>query len=136
MPDRGMAWQLPLLTLNKTKFLLMSATLGDTTRISEHLRDQTGVGVSLVQSNQRPVPLIYSFSLEPLHETIPELLKQRRAPIYIVSFTQSGCASIAQSLTSLNLCSKEEKTAIQKEVKGTRLDSPYGSDVKRFLYAA
>ena len=133
--DRGMAWQLPLLALTQTKFLLMSATLGDTKHISDHLQDQTGVEVSLVQSTQRPVPLDFSFNLQPLHETIPELLTLRRAPIYVVSFTQSGCASIAQSLTSLNLCSKEEKTAIQREVKGTRLDSPYGADVKRFLFA-
>lgn len=133
--DRGMAWQLPLLMLNQTRFLLMSATLGDTTRISEELETQTGVEVSLVMSTQRPVPLNFSYNVEPLHETIPELLKHGRAPIYVVSFTQSGCASIAQSLTSLNLCSKEEKKAIQQAVKGTRLDSPYGADMRRFLLA-
>ena len=27
--DRGVAWQVPLLTLPQTRFLLMSATLGD-----------------------------------------------------------------------------------------------------------
>lgn len=133
--DRGMAWQLPLLALNRCKFLLMSATLGDTSHIQSQLYAQTGTEVSLVKSTQRPVPLNFSFNLEPLHETIPELLKQGRAPIYVVSFTQSGCASIAQSLTSLNLCDKEEKKAVQKAIKGTRLDSPYGADMKRFLLA-
>lgn len=133
--DRGMAWQLPLLALNECKFLLMSATLGDTTHIQEQLYKQTQVAVSLVQSTQRPVPLNFSYNLEPLHETIPELLHHNQSPIYVVSFTQSGCASIAQSLTSLNLCTKEEKKAIQQSIKGTRLDSPYGSDMKRFLLA-
>jgi superfamily II RNA helicase len=133
--DRGMAWLLPLITLNKTRFLLMSATLGDTTQISEELETRTQIPVSLVSSTQRPVPLNFSYSLEPLHETIPDLLKQNRAPIYVVSFTQSGCASIAQSLTSLNLCSKEEKRSIQQAVKGTKLDSPYGADMRRFLLA-
>ena len=33
--DRGVAWQTPLLTLPQTRFLLMSATLGDTTAIAE-----------------------------------------------------------------------------------------------------
>jgi superfamily II RNA helicase len=133
--DRGMAWLLPLITLTKTRFLLMSATLGDTSQVSQSLENRTLIPVSLVSSDERPVPLNFSFSLEPLHETIPDLLKQNRAPIYIVSFTQSGCASIAQSLTSLNLCSKEEKKSIQKAIKGTKLDSPYGADMKRFLLA-
>jgi len=134
-PDRGMAWQLPLLALNHTRFLLMSATLGDTHHIERRLEEQTGVPVRLVKSEKRPVPLEFSYSVEPLHETIPALVKERKAPIYVVSFTQSGCASIAQSLTSLNLCDKDEKAKIQAEVKGTRLDSPYGPDVKRFLLA-
>lgn len=131
--DRGMAWQLPLLSLKNTRFLLMSATLGDPETIENQLEDQTGIECSLVQSTQRPVPLSFSFNVEPLHETIPELLKQGKAPIYVVSFTQSGCASIAQSLTSLDLCSKEEKRLIQDAVRGTRLDSPYGADIRRFL---
>ena len=132
--DRGMSLATPLLALNHCKFLLMSATLGDTSHIQEQLYTQTKTEVSLVQSTQRPVPLNFSFNVEPLHETIPELIKLGRAPIYVVSFTQSGCASIAQSLTSLNLCNKEGK-AVQKAIKGTRLDSPYGSDMKRFLLA-
>ena len=133
--DRGMAWQLPLLALNNTRFLLMSATLGDTSMIQSQLEAQTGTSVSLVRSTQRPVPLDFSYNIEPLHETVPALLTVNKAPIYIVSFTQSGCASIAQSLTSLNLCDKEEKSRIQAEIKGTRLDSPYGADIKRFLLA-
>lgn len=133
--DRGMAWQLPLLALKHTRFLLMSATLGDTARIEEDLEAHTQIPVALVQSAVRPVPLDFSYNVEPLHETVPLLVQDNKAPVYIVSFTQSGCASIAQSLTSLNLCSKEEKEAISAEIKGTRLDSPYGLDVKRFLMA-
>jgi len=133
--DRGMAWQLPLLALKNTRFLLMSATLGDTSKIEEDLEAHTQIPVALVQSAVRPVPLDFSYNIEPLHETVPQLIQENKAPVYIVSFTQTGCASIAQSLTSLNLCSKEEKEAISQEIKGTRLDSPYGADVKRFLMA-
>ena len=133
--DRGMAWQIPLLALTQTRFLLMSATLGDTTELQNQLEEQTNIPVSLVQSTTRPVPLHFEYKVDPLHETIPDLVKKNQAPIYIVSFTQNGCASIAQSLVSLNLCSREEKALIQKEIKGTRLDSPYGNDIKRFLMA-
>jgi len=133
--DRGMAWQLPLLALKKTRFLLMSATLGDTSRIQEDLEAHTQIPVALVQSVTRPVPLDFQYNVEPLHETIPQLVQENKAPIYVVSFGQSGCASIAQSLTSLNLCDKSEKEAISAEIKGTRLDSPYGQDMRRFLMA-
>ena len=133
--DRGMAWQIPLLALTKTRFLLMSATLGDTTAIQRELKANTQISVSLVQSTTRPVPLHFSYNVEPLHETIPELVTRNQSPIYIVCFTQAGCASIAQSLTSLNMCTKEEKKLVQAEIRGTRLDSPYGADIKRFLLA-
>src|SRR5450830_334125 len=40
--ERGVAWQVPLLVLPKTQFLLMSATLGDTRAIAERLHHDTG----------------------------------------------------------------------------------------------
>ena len=36
-PDRGWAWQVPLLTLPRAQFVLMSATLGDTRRFEDEL---------------------------------------------------------------------------------------------------
>ena len=41
-PDRGWAWQVPLLELPQAQFLLMSATLGDVTRFEEDLTRRTG----------------------------------------------------------------------------------------------
>jgi superfamily II RNA helicase len=35
--ERGVAWQVPLLTLPQTRFLLMSATLGETAFFEEEL---------------------------------------------------------------------------------------------------
>ena len=36
-PDRGWAWQVPLLELPQAQFVLMSATLGDVTRFVDDL---------------------------------------------------------------------------------------------------
>jgi superfamily II RNA helicase len=47
--ERGIAWQVPLLTLPQTRFLLMSATLGDMTSSSESLERLTGAAVVTVQ---------------------------------------------------------------------------------------
>ncbi len=131
--DRGMAWQLPLLLLPRTTFLLMSATLGDTAPIREQLEARSGRSVALVRSAERPVPLHFSYSEEPLLETLQDLVEHARAPIYVVSFTQRECHDLAQSLTSLNLTDKVEKDAIKDELKGFRFDSPYGKDLGRFV---
>jgi superfamily II RNA helicase len=132
--DRGMAWQVPLLTLPQARFLLMSATLGDTTEHEAALRELTGVEVAVVKSEDRPVPLDYLYSETPLHETIDELIATRRAPVYVVSFTQRECAEIAQSLMSVNFTGKDDKERIKAAVGGFRFDSPYGKDMKRFVH--
>jgi superfamily II DNA/RNA helicase len=131
--ERGVAWQIPLLTLPRTRFLLMSATLGDMSGIAERLRAQTGVEVALVTSAERPVPLDFEYRETPLHQTIEELLDAGKAPIYVVNFTQRECAELAQSLTSLRIASREERDRIREAVGGARLDTPYGKEFRRFL---
>lgn len=131
--DRGMAWQIPLLTLTRTTFMLMSATLGDTDTLRADLQARTGREVALVRGVQRPVPLEFSYSEEVQQETLQWLIGHDRAPIYVVSFSQREAAELAQSLTSINLCSKEEKERIAAAMKGHRFDSPYGKDVAKYL---
>ena len=77
-PDRGWAWQVPLLELNRAQFLLMSATLGDTTFLEKDLSDRTGRVTTLVAGTERPVPLEFSYVYTPVHETIEELLNRRQ----------------------------------------------------------
>ncbi len=131
--DRGWAWQVPLITLPKTRFLLMSATLGDMSGIIASLEERTGYQAALVQSSDRPVPLDFSYRETPLHETIADLVEAEKAPIYLVNFTQRDCAEMAQKLTSMQLTTKAEKGAIRKAVGDTRFDTPYGKEFKRFL---
>ena len=79
-PDRGWAWQVPLLELPHVQFVLMSATLGDVTRFQEDLTRRTGRDTAVVTSAERPVPLSYTWALTPLHETLEELLTTNQAP--------------------------------------------------------
>jgi Domain of unknown function (DUF3516)/DEAD/DEAH box helicase len=132
-PERGVAWQVPLVTLPRTRFLLMSATLGDMSAIAERLRAQTGVEVALVTSAERPVPLDFEYRETPLHQTIEGLLDAGKAPIYVVNFTQRECAELAQSLTSLRIASREDRDRIREAIGGARLDTPYGKEFRRFL---
>lgn len=132
-PERGVAWQIPLITLPRTRFLLMSATLGDVTGIADRLQEQTGTEVALVSSDHRPVPLDFEYRETPLHETVEVLLASGRSPIYIVNFTQRECAELAQALTSMQIGTREERERIREAVGDFRFDTPYGKEFRRFL---
>ena len=131
--DRGVAWQVPLLELRNTQFLLMSATVGNTAVIEAQLEERTGRRTAYVGSELRPVPLEYDYRETPLHETLSDLVHQDRAPVYVVSFTQRECGERAQALTSANLASKEERRAVAEAVRDFRFDTAYGKDLQRFL---
>ncbi len=106
--DRGVAWQVPLLTLPETTFLLMSATLGDVTAITGPLAELTHKEVAEVRSAVRPVPLEYSYAETPLHETVQKLLEGGRSPIYLVNFSQRAAAEQAQNLLSIDFLTKAQ----------------------------
>src|SRR6266540_1063258 len=131
--DRGVAWQVPLLMLEKARFLLMSATLGDTKVVEASLREVTGREVAAVRGSARPVPLEFEYRETPLHETIEELVSAGKAPIYLVNFTQRAAAEQAQNLMSANFSSKEEKARIAEALREARFDSPFGKELQRFL---
>jgi superfamily II RNA helicase len=131
--ERGVAWQIPLLICNDATFLLMSATLGDVGAIADSLEALTGKEVAVVRSNQRPVPLDYDYRETPLHETLEKLIEGKRYPVYLVNFTQRAAAEQAQNLTSVNICTKEEKQAIADAVKDATFDTPYAKEFQRFI---
>ncbi|HEX9243528.1 MAG TPA: DUF3516 domain-containing protein [Anaeromyxobacter sp.] len=131
--DRGVAWQVPLLALEQARFLLMSATLGDTRAVEASLAETTGRAVAAVRGADRPVPLEFEWRETPLHETLEELVSASKAPIYLVNFTQRAAAEQAQNLMSANFSSKEEKARIAEVLQGARFDSPYGKELQRFL---
>ena len=133
--DRGWAWQVPLLQLPGARFLLMSATLGDTSGLRRDLTARTGRETALVASAERPVPLDVEYRETPLHVSIEELLKTGRAPVYIVHFTQREATARAQSLTSLKVLGPDEKAAVKEAVGGFRFDTPIGKDLRRFVLA-
>ncbi len=131
--DRGVAWQIPLLTLKNARFLLMSATLGDTTFLQQALTELNGLPTSLVFSSYRPVPLEFQYSERPLHFKIAELIASNRFPIYLVNFTQRDCADEAQKLMSVDFSSKEEKKKIAEFLNDVDFKSPYGKEIQKTL---
>ncbi|MES2504083.1 MAG: DUF3516 domain-containing protein [Myxococcota bacterium] len=131
--ERGIAWQIPLLTMSKSTFLLMSATLGDTSFVKSVLEDLTGKTAAVVSSNDRPVPLDYTYSESPMHETLAGLVSSGKYPVYVVNFTQRECGEQAQNAMSVNISTKEEKKKIETYFEGFRFDTPFGKEIRRFL---
>ena len=132
-PDRGWAWQVPLIELPDAQFLLMSATLGDVTRFVEDLTRRTGRSTAVVTSAERPVPLLFRYVVEPLHETIEELLATKQAPVYIVHFTQAAAIDQAQALMSINVCTRAEKDAIAEMIGRFRFTAGFGKTLSRLV---
>ncbi len=131
--DRGWAWQVPLLTLPKTQFLLMSATLGDISQIADLLGRQTTRDVSPVVDAPRPVPLTYEYSLDALEGAVELALRKGEGPIYIVHFSQDAALTSAQSLASYGVAAKEQREAVKEAMKGTQFSTAFGKTLKRLL---
>ena len=131
--DRGWAWQVPLLTLPKTQFLLMSATLGDVSNIASSLKERTGVDVDVVADAPRPVPLSYEYVEMPLEGSVELALRNGEAPLYIVHFSQDAALATAQSLSSFGVASKEQREDIKRAMAGTCFTTAFGKTLKRLL---
>lgn len=130
---RGGAWQVPLLTMSNSRFLLMSATLGDTRFFQTELERLTRTDCVTVASASRPVPLEFDYLETSLTDTLEELQAANKFPAYIVHFSQRSASETAQNLMSVSLSSKEEKQAIKSELQGVTFNSPFGKDIKKFL---
>ncbi|AZS76850.1 DUF3516 domain-containing protein [Streptomyces lydicus] len=132
-PDRGWAWQIPLLELPQAQFILMSATLGDMSRFEGDLTRRTGKPTSVVRSATRPVPLSYEYRTTALTETLTELLETRQSPVYIVHFTQAAAVERAQALMSINMCTRAEKDEIAQLIGNFRFTTKFGRNLSRYV---
>ncbi|MFF7291147.1 DEAD/DEAH box helicase [Microbacterium sp. NPDC008134] len=134
-PDRGWAWQVPLLELPQAQFILMSATLGDVTELASDLTRRTGRDTATVTGVERPVPLHFFYEQTPIHETIEELLNTNQAPVYIVHFSQAAAMERAQALSSTKVATREQRDAIADLIGAFRFTTAFGKTLSRFLRA-
>ena len=134
-PDRGWAWQVPLLILKKAQFLLMSATLGDMSAIAGALQERTGRSVDLVLDAPRPVPLSFEYATTFLEATVELALRAGEEPLYVVHFSQDEAFGSAQKLSNFGIATKEQREGIKKVMRGTRFTTPFGKALQRLLLA-
>lgn len=132
-PERGWAWQVPLLELPKAQFLLMSATLGDTEWLEKDLTARTGRETTLVTGTTRPVPLDFHYAFTPVQESLEELLVDHKAPIYVVHFSQREATERAMGLATMKVITDDEKKRIAEEVGDFRFTTSYGKQLSKLL---
>ena len=131
--ERGVAWQVPLLSMSNSRFLLMSATMGGSDFFKEKLTNLTKAETTAVAAYERPAPLEFSYAQTSVDVTLQELVTANKAPVYLVHFTQNEAAQAAQDLMSLNFCTAAEKASIKEAMLGAKFTSPYGKEVKKYL---
>lgn len=134
-PQRGWAWQVPLIELPGTQFVLMSATLGDTDWLVEELGRRSDRAVATVTTLERPVPLSFDYCLEPLPDVVERLVQTGHAPVYVVHFTQKDAVDRAQALLSQQVTTKEERKTIADALDGVRFGTGFGKTLSKFLRA-
>ncbi|MCR2052075.1 DUF3516 domain-containing protein [Actinomyces bowdenii] len=132
-PQRGWAWQVPLLELPQAQMVLMSATLGDVSFLVGDLESRTGRRVAVVDDAVRPVPLELDYSVEPIGELLQRLVGQERAPVYVVHFSQKEAIERATALLSVDLVPKSRKEEIAAALGGFRFGGGFGATLSRLL---
>ena len=136
-PDRGWAWQVPLVELPQAQFVLMSATLGDVTRFVDDLTRRNGRDTAVVDDAERPVPLTFSWAMTPLNDTLEELVATKQAPVYVVHFTQAAAVEHANSLLSPSSggpkLSRDERDAVAERIGAFRFGAGFGKTLSKLL---
>jgi superfamily II RNA helicase len=135
-PDRGWAWQVPLLELTRTQFVLMSATLGDIRELAADLTRRNGRETAIVDDAERPVPLTFSWAMTHLSETVTEIVTTHQAPVYVVHFTQAAAVEHATSLlgagTGIEL-TRDARDAINQRLVGFRFGAGFGKNLHKLV---
>ncbi len=132
-PDRGWAWQTPLITLPDAQFLLMSATLGNVAFFRTDLTERTGRPTALIDQAERPIPLNYDWRQTQLHRTVEDLLATNQAPLYVVNFSQRDALEVATAMASVSKLDATAKAIVAEELAATTLPAGFGRDLGRLL---
>ncbi|MET0577464.1 MAG: DEAD/DEAH box helicase, partial [Ilumatobacteraceae bacterium] len=132
-PERGWAWQVPLLELTSCQMLLASATLGDMTAITTDLAERSGRAVTSVTSVDRPTPLYHQWRITPVAESVREAVAEGLSPVYVVHANQAAAIERAQALVSLNVTTRQQREAIAAAMADVRMAKGFGDTLDRLI---
>lgn len=122
-PERGIVWELSLVLLPPhIRLMLLSATVGNTVDFVRWARQEHGRKLTLVQTQERRVPLEFNWVGDKLlSEHLPLMVTgedaTNRSPALVFCFNRDECWEIAERLKGVSLIGPSARTEIE-----TRLD--------------
>ena len=132
-PDRGWAWQVPLLELTNCQMLLASATLGDMSAITTDLRARSGRDVTEVTSVHRPTPLYHQWRMTSVADSVLDAVRDGLSPVYVVHANQAAAIERAQALVSTNVTTRAQREAIAAAMAGVKMSRGFGDTLDRLV---
>ena len=132
-PDRGWAWQVPLLELTNCQMLLASATLGDMSAITTDLRARSGRDVTEVTSVHRPTPLYHQWRMTSVADSVLDAVRDGLSPVYVVHANQAAAIERAQALVSTNVTTRTQREAIAAAMAGVKMSRGFGDTLDRLV---
>ncbi|MGG1908976.1 DEAD/DEAH box helicase [Microbacterium sp. NRRL B-14842] len=133
-PDRGWAWQVPLLELPQAQFVLMSAP-----RRRHHPRrrpdasHRTGDRLGHRSGAPGPAALLLRDDAHPRDHRRPA--EHGTGPVYIVHFSQAAAMERAQALSSTKVATREQRGRDRRPHRRLPLHDGVGKTLSRFLRA-
>ena len=132
-PERGWAWQVPLLELTNCQMLLASATLGDMAAITLDLHQRSGRGVTEVTSVDRPTPLYHQWRMTSVADSVLDAVRDGLSPVYVVHANQASAIERAQALVSTNVTTRPQREAIAAAMAGVKMGRGFGDTLDRLV---
>ena len=133
-PDRGWAWQVPLLLMPETQFLLMSATLGETADLRggphpphrardgrRHRCRASGAAGVLVGAHPGA------------RDARAAARARTKRPSTSCRSPRPSAVEQAQALASVDIVSSDRKAAIKEAVGGFRFGKGFGATLRRLV---
>ncbi len=135
-PQRGWAWQVPILMLPQAQFLLMSATLGDVSNLREDLTDRTATRDRARRHRRAPRPA-------PLHVVARTAARADRGPgegrpgAGLRRPLHPGLRARTRPVPALSakLCTREERDEIADAIGAFRFTAGFGKTLSRLVRA-
>ena len=139
--ERGVVWELSLVLLPEhVRVLLLSATVGNALDFVRWLRDEHGRRLTLVNTDERKVPLEYQWVEDKLlTEQLVDMAAgegdDSRVPALVFCFSRDECWELAERLKGLPLIDKATRPKIEAiiEESGETLDKGVAAKLKLML---
>lgn len=138
-PERGVVWELSLGLLPKhVRLMLLSATVGNAYEFTSWLRTAHGRDITLVQSDERKVPLEFHWvGDELLTDHLAEMCQGTedtvKTPALVFCFDRAKCWEVAEQLRGRDMLREGAQAELASRLDEIDLSKGAGNKLKRLL---